>query len=87
MDFKEHYYTVEPRYNEVLGTMKIKLSRYIRFLIISQQKKNIYKELKPAKLSCYKRVLLYPTSLLRGSTVFQEFINNVKKRYTKILVF
>ena len=53
--------TVEPRYNEVLGTMKITLlyqvSHYIRV------KKQKYKELGPAKLPCYKRVLLYPTSL------------------------
>ena len=49
-------YTVEPRYNEVLGTMKITLlyqvSHYIRV------KKNIYKEVGPAELPCYKRVLL-----------------------------
>ena len=55
--------TVEPRYNEVLGTMKITLlpvyqvSHYIR---VKKTKK--YKELGPAKLSCYmymyKRVLL-----------------------------
>ena len=54
--------TVEPRYNEVLGTMKITLlyqvSHYIR---VKKTKK--YKELGPAKLPCYKRVLLYPTSL------------------------
>ena len=52
--------TVEPHYNEVLGTMKITLlfqvSHYIRV-------KTKYKELGPAKLPCYKRVLLYPTSL------------------------
>ena len=52
--------TVEPQYNEVLGTMKITLlyqvSHYIRV-------KKQYKELGPAKLPCYKRVLLYPTSL------------------------
>ena len=54
--------TVEPLYNEVLGTMKITLlyqvSRYIR---VKKQKK--YKELGPANSPCYKRVLLYPTSL------------------------
>ena len=54
--------TVEPRYNEVLGTMKITLlyqvSHYIR---VKKTKK--YKEQGPAKLPCYKRVLLYPTSL------------------------
>ena len=54
--------TVEPRYNEVLGTMQITLlyqvSHYIR---VKNTKK--YKELGPAKLPCYKRVLLSPTSL------------------------
>ena len=54
--------TVEPRYNDVLGTMKITLlyqvSHYIR---VKKTKK--YKELGPAKLPCYNRVLLYPTSL------------------------
>ena len=53
---------MEPRYNEVLGTRKITLlyqvSHYIR---VKKPKK--YKELGPAKLPCYKRVLLYPTSL------------------------
>ena len=55
-------HTVEPRYNKVLGTMKITLlyqvSHYIR---IKKPKK--YKELGPAKLPCYKRGLLYATSL------------------------
>ena len=64
--------TVEPRYTEVLGTMKFTLlyqvSHYIRV------KKQKYKELGPAKLPCYKRVLLYPTSLLRGSTVVSIMI-------------
>ena len=50
--------TVEPLYNEVLGTMKITLlyqvSHYIR---VKKTKK--YKELGPAKLPCYKRILLY----------------------------
>ena len=54
--------TVEPLYNEVLGTMKITLlyqvSHYIR---VKKTKK--YKELEPAKLPRYKRILLYPTSL------------------------
>ena len=49
----KHQITVEPRYNEVLGTMKITL--YIRFLIISGKKTKKYKELGPAKLPCYKR--------------------------------
>ena len=48
--------TVEPRYNEVLGTMKITL-------LYQGKKTKKYKELGPAKLPCYKRVLLYPTSL------------------------
>ena len=47
--------TVEPRYNEVLRTMKITLYQ--------GKKTKKYKELGPAKLPCYKRVLLYPTSL------------------------
>ena len=51
-----------PRYNEVLGTIKITLlyqvSHYIRV-----KKTRKYKELGPAKLPCCKRVLLYPTSL------------------------
>ena len=54
--------TVEPRYNEDIGTMKItflyQVSHYIR---VKNTKK--YKELGPAKSPCYKRVLLYPTSL------------------------
>ena len=71
--------TVETQYNEIwyteylmqwnlvitrslgVGTMKITLlyqvSHYIR---VKTQK---YKKLGPAKLSCYKRVLLYLTSL------------------------
>ena len=53
--------TVEPRYNEVLGTMKrtllYQVSHYIRV-----KNTNKYKEVGP-ELPCYKRVLLYPTSL------------------------
>ena len=60
-DFFQHG-TVEPLYNEVLGTMKITLlyqvSCYIRV-----KKTEKYKDLGPAKLPFYKRVLLYPTSL------------------------
>ena len=48
--------TVEPRYNEVFGTMQITL-------LCQGKKTKKYKELGPAKLPCYKRVLLYPTSL------------------------
>ena len=53
--------TVEPRYNEVLGTMKITLLYQVTHYI--RVKKLKYKEQGPAKLPCYKRVLLYPTSL------------------------
>ena len=53
--------TVEPRYNEVLGTMKITLLYQVSHYIRVKNKK--YKELGPAKLPCYNRVLLYPTSL------------------------
>ena len=52
--------TVKPRYNEDLGTMKITLLYPVSHIRV---KKTIYKELGPAKLPCYKRVLLYPTSL------------------------
>ena len=59
--WQQEFSTVAPRYNEVLGTMKITLlyqvSHYIRV------KKQKYKELGPPILPCYKRVLLYPTSL------------------------
>ena len=56
--------TVEPCYNEVIGTMNITLlyqvSHYIRVKTLKK-----YKELGPATLvpCLYKRVLLYPTSL------------------------
>ena len=50
---------MEPRYNEVLGTMKITLL----YQVSHNKKTKKYKELGPAKLPCYKRVLLYPTSL------------------------
>ena len=55
-------YTVEPRYNEVLGTIKNYLV-ISGFSLYQGQKTKKYKELGPAKLPCYKRVLLYPTSL------------------------
>ena len=55
-------YTVEPLYNEVLGTMKITLLYQVSCYIRGQKTKK-YKELGPAKWPCYKRVLLYPTSL------------------------
>ena len=61
-NMKTNFCTVEPLYNEVLGTMKITLlyqvSHYIR---VKKTKK--YKELGPAKLPRYKKILLYPTSL------------------------
>ena len=48
--------TVEPLYNEVLGTMKITL-------LYQGKKTKKYKELGQAKLPRYKRILLYPTSV------------------------
>ena len=50
--------TVEPRYNEVLGTMKLTLLYQVSHDIRVKNPKK-YKELGPAKLPCYKRVLLY----------------------------
>ena len=55
--------TVEPSYNEVLGAMKITLLYQVSHYIRVKKQRNLYKELGPAKLPCYKRVLLYPTSL------------------------
>ena len=49
-------YTVEPLYNEDLGTMKITL-------LYQGKKTKKYRGQGPAKLPCYNRVLLYPTSL------------------------
>ena len=54
--------TVEPRYNEVLGTIKNDLV-ISGFSLYQGTKTKKYKELGPANLPCYKRVLLYPTSL------------------------
>ena len=51
--------TVEPHYNEVLGTMKITLF-YQVYHYIRVKKTKKYKELGPAKLPRYKRILLYP---------------------------
>ena len=48
--------TVEPPYNEVLRTMKFTLCQ-VSHIRVKKTKK--YKELGPAKLPCYKRVLLY----------------------------
>ena len=55
--------TVEPRYNEVLGTMKSTLLyRVSHYIMVKKTKK--YKELGPVKLHCYnKRALLYLTVL------------------------
>ena len=53
--------TVEPHYNEVLGTMKITLLYQVSLYQGKETKK--YKELGPVKSPCYKRVLLYPTSV------------------------
>ena len=54
--------TVESRYNEVLGTMQITLFYQVYHYIRVKLTKN-YKELGQAKLPCYNRVMLYPTSL------------------------
>ena len=55
--------TVEPHYNEVLGTMKLTLLYQVSHYIRVKKQRNIYKEVGPAELPCYKRVLLFPTSL------------------------
>ena len=55
--------TVEPHYNKVLGTMKITLLYQVPHNIRVKKNTDKYKELGPGKLPCYKRVLLYPTSL------------------------
>ena len=54
--------TMEPHYNEVLGTIKITLLYQVSHYIRAKKNKK-YKELGPAKLPCYKRVLLDLTSL------------------------
>ena len=56
-----HITTVEPRYNEVLGNKKFTLLCQVSHIGVKKQR-NI-KKLGPAKLPCYKRVLIYPTSL------------------------
>ena len=48
--------TVELLYNEVIGTMKITFIS--GFSLYQGKKTQKYKELGPAKLPCYKRVLL-----------------------------
>ena len=55
--------TVEPRYNEVHGTMKITLLYQVSHYIRVKKTPKKYKELGLARLPCYKKVLLYPTSL------------------------
>ena len=52
---------MEPRYNNVIGTMKIIF--VISGFSYQGKKKQKYKEVGPGELPCYKRVLLYPTSL------------------------
>ena len=44
----------------------------MRYRVCGGIKTKKYKELGPAKLPCYKRVLLYPTSLYWGSTVLAK---------------
>ena len=58
----EYTDTVEPLYNEDLGTMKNYLV-ISGFLLYQGKRTKKYTELGPAKLPCYNRVLLYPTSL------------------------
>ena len=54
--------TVEPRYNEVLGTTKTTLPHQV-------QKTKKHKEVGPAEPPGHNRVPPYPTSLQRGPTV------------------
>ena len=63
--------TVEPRYNEVLGTMKITLLYQVSVLYQGKKTKK-YKELGPAKLPCYKRVLLYIRPLYNKVPLYNE---------------
>ena len=59
-----YLYTVKPHYNnKVLRTIKITLLYQVSHYVYQGKKAKRYKELEPAKLPCYKRVLLYPTSL------------------------
>ena len=50
--------TVEPHYNEDLGTMKIIMFYQISHYIMVKKK---YKQLGPTKLPFYKKVFLCPT--------------------------
>ena len=54
--------TVEPCYNEDIGTMKMTLLYQVSPLYPGKKPRNI-KRVGPAKLPCYKKVLLYPTYL------------------------
>ena len=56
-------------------TLLYQVSHYIR---VKKTKK--YKELGPAKLPRYKRILLYPTSLERGSTVVALLIHTKQSK-------
>ena len=62
LEIETQLVTVEPLYNEVLGTMKITLLYQVSYYIRVKNTKK-YKELGPAKLPRYKRILFYPTSL------------------------
>ena len=55
--------TVEPRYNEVLGTMKITLLYQVSYYIRVKKQRNIKSWDQQIYLVILKRVLLYPTSL------------------------
>ena len=56
--------TVEPCYNEVLGTMKITLLYQVSHYIRVKKQRNIKSwDQKNYLVIKYKRVLLYPTSL------------------------
>ena len=55
--FQHSTNTVKPLYNEDLGTLKITLLYQVSHIRVKKTKK--YKELGPAKLPCYNRVLLY----------------------------
>ena len=55
--------TVEPRYNEVLGTIKITLFIQVSHYIRVKKQRNIKSWDQQNYLVIIKRVLLYPTSL------------------------
>ena len=66
--------TVEPRYKEVLGTIKITL--VISGFSLYQGKKKKTKELGPAKLPCYKRVLLHIRPLYNEVPLYWQNLTN-----------